>query len=164
MIRLQLPCDKTAGTVNMTEIFIKPIPEETVKPGVYSLLFSQMQGIGDIFRLYMKSRRMGDIQFPRNFQPLHTQPEWEQKMNQISPADGLPQHFFIRPGKYHPLFCHNMTYNGRKKIFFYKVFSISRIPRTHHSHLMPMSRQRMRQSLGSHGSPVISSVILINNQ
>ena len=159
----QLAGDKFAGTVDMGKPVVKAFPEKIVKSFIDSLAPAHMQCIGNIFRLYMKRSRMGNIQFFSNLKPCHRQRKRHDKMNHIHLADGPGKHLLIRMGKDHSLGMDNMAGSGKHVDLPHHKLIRRRLPCTYNKYFVSVFYQCICQPSCRHGRSIIIGVKLIDH-
>ena len=147
----------------MGEFIVKDGFESLVNRFVDAAGVPKPDGRGDVLRLDMEGRRMGNPKLDGDFFSFDREGEGHEKMHHLGPADGLFQRGFVGTGKAHALRLDQAVENGHPE-FPDGIFVLPVFPRADDPDLVAMPPQGVGETAGGYGGAVVIVVELIDNQ
>ena len=160
----QLVRDHVAGAVDMGEAIVKAVPEAVVQKVVDPFAVAQVQREGDVLRLAVEGRRVGDPQLFHMLEAHHRQRGGHHKMHHVRPGRRLLKDMPVGNSQAHALAGDEMLHDGHKAHLADRILIGSRLSDGNDPHLVAMLLEGHGKPPGTDGGAVVCIVKLVDDQ
>ena len=160
----QLVCDHVAGAVDVGEPVEKAVPEPVVHKVVHPLAVAQMEGEGDVLRLAVEGRRVGDAQLLHVLQAHDAQGRGHHEVDHVRPGRRLFKDVLVGDRQPHPLAGEQMLHHREELQLPDGVLVVRWLAGGDDPHLVAVVLQGLGKPPGADGGAVVGVVKLVDDQ
>ena len=160
----QLLRDHAAGAVDVGESVEEGVPEAVIHKVVDPLAVAQVQGEGDVLRLAVEGRRVGDAQLLHMPQAHDPQGGGHHEVDHVRPGRRLLEHVPVGDGQPHPLAGEQVLHHREKAHLPHRVLVVRRLAGGDDPHLVAVVLERPGEPPGADGGAVVGVVKLVDDQ
>ena len=160
----QLVRNHVAGAVDVGEAVEERIPEPVVHKVVDPPAVAQVQGEGDVLRLAVEGRRVGDAQLLHMLQAHDAQGRGHHEVHHVRPGRRLFKDVLVGNGQPHALAGDEMLHHREKLHLPHGVFVVSGLAGGDDPHLVAAGLQGLGKAPRADGGAVVGVVKLVDDQ
>ena len=160
----ELVCDHVAGAVDVGEAVEEGVPELDVHKVVHPPAVAQVEGEGDVLRLAVEGRRMGDAQALHVLEAHDGQGGGHHEMHHVRPGRRLFEDVLVGNGQAHSLAGDEMLHDGEELHLPHGVFVVRGLAGGDDPDLVAVFFQGGGKAAGADGGSVVGVVELVDDQ